>query len=441
MIARVRNGLTQFNVWMLILATGTVAGIWAIVTGFLQGHEVTFNTSTGVPWGLLIAAYVFLVVSSTGMCLVSSLGHVFGIERFKPLGRRAVTMAIVLLVAGFVVILSDLERPWRMVMYLFVTPNPTSAMWWMGTLYALYLIAMISELFFMSRAETASRILTGTGTVSRLHRIFLVGTRQMTEETEKRSERFARFSGAAGVIFALAAHSTLGAVFGFIGGRTIWHGPFLPIYFILSAFVSGSAILTISLILHHRGRGRTPAPEIREVVRSLSQLLLLFLCIFLFFVIWKIITAQYGQIPEEYDAVMLLLTGPLAVPFWLFEIGIGLLLPIAILIFTRAQHKWALVAVPLMVMTGMFFARYDFVIAGQLVPVVGRDVLWEYAPHWVEILTVVGAISLCLLLYTIGNRLLPLEDTLSVVVPVETEAKPVTGKIAGVPREVSPGTQ
>jgi molybdopterin-containing oxidoreductase family membrane subunit len=138
---------------------------------------------------------------------------------------------------------------------------------------------------------------------------------------------------------------------------------------------------------------------------------------------------------------MLLLTGPLAVPFWLFEIGIGLLLPIAILIFTRAQQKWALVTVPLMVMTGMFFARYDFVIAGQLVPVVGRDVLWEYAPHWVEIMTVVGAISLCLLLYTIGNRLLPLEDTLSVAIPVETKAKPATGNIAGVPREVSPGTQ
>ena len=61
-------------------------------------------------------------------------------------------------------------------------------------------------------------------------------------------------------------------------------------------------------------------------------------------------------------------------------------------------------------MIGMFFARYDFVIAGQLVPIVGREALWEYTPNVIEVLTVLGAISFCLLLYSVADRVLPLED-------------------------------
>ena len=155
-------------------------------------------------------------------------------------------------------------------------------------------------------------------------------------------------TGAAGVIFALAAHSTLGAVFGFLGGRSIWHGPFLPIYFILSAYVSGSAILVLSLVLHHGSKSQDPAPEIREPVRSLGQLLLIFLGIYLFFVIWKLVAAQYGQIPGEFESAMVLVNGPLALQFWLVEITLGLLVPIAILIYTRAQRNWGLIAAPLL---------------------------------------------------------------------------------------------
>ena len=132
-----------------------------------------------------------------------------------------------------------------------------------------------------------------------------------------------------------------------------------------------------------------------------------FLSIFLFFTIWKLLAARYGQIPEESDAVMVLMRGPPAVPFWVGEIGVGLLLATVLLVITRAEKTWALVAAPLMVIIGMFFARYDFVVAGQLVPVIGQVGLWTYALHMIEILTVIGAISLFLLLYYVGNPFLP----------------------------------
>ena len=417
---------SRFHLWIVLLVTMTGLGFWAIVAGFVRGHEVTFNTGTGVPWGILIAGYVFLVVSCSGMCLVSSLGHVFGIERFEPLARRAIFLAIVLLLSGFLVIASDLERPWRMVLYLFLTPNPASAMWWMGTLYSLYLVAMLLEFVFLCRAEIVRRIESSSGTVSAFHRAFLVGIREVSPGAVRSNLRLARVSGVAAVIFALAALSTLGSVFGFIGSRTIWHGPFLPIYFILSAYVSGSAILILSLVFSHRGKGNQPAPEIREIIRSLSRLLLVFLAIFLFFAIWKLLTAQYGRIPEEFESVMLVISGPLAVPFWVGEVTFGILVPIAILAYTRGRNVWGLTAAATMVIVGMFVARYDFVIGGQLVPIVGREPLWQYSPHAIEILSILGAISLCLLLYSVGGRFLPLEDYRPVSGQSgETETSPV----------------
>ncbi len=414
-----RKGLSRFNLWIALLTVITMVGFYAIITGFLKGHEVTFNTSTGVPWGMLISAYIFFVVSSTGMCLVSSLGHVFGMKRFEPLAKRAILLAIVLMLSGFLVIASDLERPWLMVLYFFVTPNPTSAMWWMGALYGLYLVFMVVEFFFLCRADILQRLNFPSAAITAFHKAFLVGIREISPNTIKRNMKLARLSGAGGVISAIAAHSTLGAVFGFIGSRSIWHGPYLPIYFILSAFVSGSAILILSLVLSHKTRGQELTLEIKEVLQSLGQLLLLFLGIFLFFTIWKLVTAQYGRIPEEFESAMLLINGPLSVPFWVGEILLGILIPTVILVYTRAQRFWAVTAASLLVIVGMFAARYDFVVAGQLVPIIGRDGLWQYTPSVIETLSTLGALSLCLLLYSLGNRLFPLEDSTVTYEPPE----------------------
>lgn len=397
--------------WLFVLVALTILGFYAIVIGFVKGHEVTLNVSRGVPWGILISAYVFFVVSSTGMCLVSSLGHVFGMKKFEPLGRRAILLAIVLLLSGFLVIASDLERPWRMVLYVLITPNPASAIWWMGILYGIYLVFMILEFFFLCRAEILRRLEVSSRAITAFHKVLLVGIREVSPNALRSNVILARLSGAGGVISAIAAHSTLGAVFGFTASRSLWHGAYLPVYFILSAFVSGSALLVLSLVLSYKVRGQEPAPEIKEAILSLGKLLLLFLGIFLFFTVWKLITAQYGRIPEEFESLMVLIAGPLAVPFLVGEILLGLLAPVFILVYTRTQKVWGLTLASIMVILGMFVARYDFVVAGQLVPVVGRESLWQYNPSAIEMLIILGAFALCLLLYSLGTYIFPLEET------------------------------
>ena len=62
---------------------------------------------------MLIATYVFFAVSSTGLCLVSSLGHIFGFKVFEPIAKKAVFLAFVMLLVGFAVIGTELESPMR----------------------------------------------------------------------------------------------------------------------------------------------------------------------------------------------------------------------------------------------------------------------------------------------------------------------------------------
>lgn len=401
---------SRLDVWLALLLALGVLGFLAIVVGFLRGHERVFSVVLGVPWGILISTYVFFVVSASGMCLISSLGHVFGVGRFHLFGRRAVFLAIITLFAGFVAIGAELERPWRMLIYVVLSPNLSSAIWWMGTLYGLELIFLIAELFFLSRVEIAIRSRESSGLTAGFYRVLALGSLDTSEEASRKSMRFARLLGIGGVLSAIAATSTLGAVFGLLGAKSFWYGPYMPIYLILSAFVSGTAILALVTLLGYRVTRREMGPEVKRLLIDLGRLLILFLGILLFILVVNIIVGLYGSIPGESEALMLLLKGPLSLPFWGFEVLLGILVPFFILLYPRIRSILGVGVASFLVLVGMFAARYDLVIAGQLIPVTGGTQLPSYIPSYTEWLIVAGVFAFCAFLYTLGERVLPLGE-------------------------------
>jgi molybdopterin-containing oxidoreductase family membrane subunit len=169
-------------------------------------------------------------------------------------------------------------------------------------------------------------------------------------------------------------------------------------------------------------------------IRGLGRLLLVLLGVFFLFALINLLTAQYGRIPGEFASLMVLVNGPLSLSFWLGEIGIGILAPIALLATNRTVGRRLIIA-SAAVVVGMFFARYNFVVAGQLAPMVGREELWEYFPSLVEMVTIATAAALGLFLYSVGNRLLPLADTEKAVQPAGEVAagheSPVPAALAG----------
>lgn len=373
----VATGSGKYNVAIGVLALLSLAGVAAGVHSLYVGHEHTFGVSRGVPWGILIAAYVFFVVTSTGLCIVSSVGHVFGFENFNPIAKRAVFLSIATIVAGFLVIAFEIENSWRMPVGNVIGANPTSNIWWMGTLYGAYLFFMMIEFVML----------------------------------QKEQHKIATAFGLAGLVTGVVAHSNLGAVFGLLNGREFWHGPYMPIYFITSAAMSGCVAIIFFTYIAYRFNGWKMSDGMKKSLESVAKLGALMMAIILFFTCWKMITGVTGNPPGKYEAMQTLLSGSYAMNFWGGEVLLGMVIPFAIIMTVKGRSMNALFVASLAGMIGIFFMRYDLVIVGQLVPayhgmgLVDYPDLLTYLPSLHENLVVVGGMAFCGLMFLMGERL------------------------------------
>jgi Ni/Fe-hydrogenase subunit HybB-like protein len=368
---------SRFNLTFVLLSLLTLVGIGAGVHSLLVGHEHTFGVSREIPWGILIAAYVFFVVTSTGLCIVSSVGHVFGFKDFAPIAKRAVFMSIGTIVAGFLVIAFEIENSWRMPINNVIGANPTSNIWWMGTLYGAYLFFMMIEFVML----------------------------------QKDLHKMATAFGLAGLVTGIVAHSNLGAVFGLLNGREFWHGPYMPIYFITSAAMSGCVAIIFFTFLAYRFNNWEMSSEMRNSMGAVAKLGALMMAIIFFFTCWKMITGVTGEPPGKFEAMESLLSGKYATNFWIGEVLMGMVLPFAVIMLTKGKNMGLLFAASAAGMVGIFFMRYDLVIVGQIVPayhgmgLVDYPELLSYVPSLHENLVVLGGIAFCGLMFLMGEKL------------------------------------
>lgn len=367
----------KYNLAVGLMGLLTVVGVAAGIHSLFVGHEHTFGVSREVPWGILIAAYVFFVVTSTGLCIVSSIGHVFGFANFAPIAKRAVFLSIATIIAGFLVIAFEIENSWRMPVGNVIGANPTSNIWWMGTLYGAYLFFMMIE-FIMLQLE---------------------------------NHKVATAFGLAGLLTGVVAHSNLGAVFGLLNGREFWHGPYMPIYFITSAAMSGCVAIIFFTYLAYVFNGWKMSESMQESLASVAKLGALMMAVIIFFTSWKMITGVTGNPPGKYEAMQALLTGDYSINFWIGEVALGMIIPFCIILAVRGRNMKALFVASLAGMVGIFFMRYDLVIVGQLVPhyhgmgLVDYPDLVSYVPSLHENLVVLGGIGFCGLLFLMGEKL------------------------------------
>jgi len=339
----------------------------------LLTNQELFGTTQLVPLGLLISNYMFFVVTSTGLCFLTSFGHVFGIHRYEIIAKRGVFLAIVTLVCGFISIGMEVEHPFRLMVYMAVTPNFTAPIFWMGLFYTLYLVLLIIELVLLFKG----------------------------------SIKYAFYVGLLSFVCDMAANSCLGYVLGSLSARPFWYGPYLPIIFIVSAFASGAAFLLFATYVAFYAK-KEPLPEkLASLTGEIGRLLVMFLGVMAFFILWKVISSLYGSPPNRYEAIMAMLTGPLGVRFWFFEVLLGLAIPMGLLIYKRNLFTVLIASVCSLV--GLFIWRLDVVYSGQMIESYSRS-LAQYSPSAYEWFVVLGCVALCALLTTLGEKFLPLNS-------------------------------
>jgi molybdopterin-containing oxidoreductase family membrane subunit len=114
--------------------------------------------------------------------------------------------------------------------------------------------------------------------------------------------------------------------------------------------------------------------------------------------------------PNKVSTVLLFLNGRFSLAFWLLEIAMGLFLPIFMLLYASWKKKMSGIMIgAVMALAGYFVKRYDYVVASQVYPVL-KEALPSYLPTFMEVLLVAGLLGAFLLIYTLGDRFLPLKE-------------------------------
>ncbi|MFW6042560.1 MAG: NrfD/PsrC family molybdoenzyme membrane anchor subunit [Chloroflexota bacterium] len=366
----------RYVAWLAVLGIAILAGLFTAYKLLTEGLGALGGTDV-VIWPMPIAAYIFFALTSTGLTFVASMPLVFGLKQYEPIAKRAVFLGIASLLAAFAALSIDLGSMANLYFFL-ISPNISSPIWWMGVLYALELAMLLAKLWLLHKGDWQSR----------------------TSKT----------IGILAFISAIAASATLGLVFGTIGARPAYFGAFAPVYFMVTALLSGLAVIVLFSLAYYRlARGGLPAgaaPQYNSLGKILAYVTGFTLVLFLLrTIVGSLLSGSAGFM--AFDHLVDSFTFQLVL--WL-----GLVIPMLLLLIpaVRATTGGKVTAAAL-ILLGLFIERMDYVLVGQLEPLGVRamDVSGLASPGntvW-EWLVVAASLAILLFAYTLGERYLKLE--------------------------------
>jgi molybdopterin-containing oxidoreductase family membrane subunit len=408
------------RIFWVIGAVFFAVGLLGWYDRLVHGH-LNANYGSVVTWGLWVAAYIYFIGLSAGSFLISSLVYVFNMKRFERIGRLAVFTAVVTLLLALLSIWADLGhmlRAWHVMAYA----NFKSPMAWMIWLYSTYFALLLVELWFLLRRDMVAGI-GAPGLKGGAYRLLALGSRDLSQDAAARDRRIVRVLATIGVPVAIMFHGGVGALFGVVAARPHWHSGMFPILFLLSALVSGGALLTVIAAIFQDGWTRN-----RDTVLTLGQMVLGLLLLDVLFQISEMLVGFYGGIPGHVEGMKLVMGGPFWWVFWGWQLALGTLVPVLLLALpTRKDPRWVSLA-GLLIALGFLGVRLNIVVPGLAAEeikglstaVASARMTTHYFPSASEWLLTTGVVGLGLLLFGLGELLLPKEP-----IPLHEEASHV----------------
>jgi len=343
-------------------------------TGYVYPNE------TVIPWSVLIVAYPYLTGLVAGAFTVSSLYQVFGMQRFKPVAHFALLTSLCLMIFVPTPLLLHLGHPER-AFNATITPHWTSAFAVFGYAASLYACLLMLETWFVFRPHMVQQAQQRKGLPGWFYRVLSLGSDDLSEKAMSYDRKWIFALAVIGIPAAHGLHGYVGFVFGSLKSREWWSSDLMPAVFLFSAIISGTALLIALYILSCRLR---KIPVDLECLKGLAYTLWGFLMFTLVLEGLEFASLVYrGR--EGIEVIMEYVTGPLIVPFFVLQFGIGSLVPLVLLTFViwRGTTGRALVVAvttsALLVLLAVLMMRWNVVIGGQEIAKTGKGLL-SYHP-------------------------------------------------------------
>lgn len=390
------------RLWYGTLFVALAAGSWALYERVFTGLAVTDLTSQ-MPWGAWVAFYIYFVGLSAGAFLLSSLVYVFGMHQFERIGRAALLSAAVSMGVALAFIGADLGRMERgpLTLLFFHWTSPLS---WEVRFYVLYIALLVAELVIALRVH-----------------------RRLVRSVE-RAHKWMRILGTIGVPLAIfGVHGGTGTIFAVVKARGMWFGGLFPVIFVVSAMVSGTALLIAVHYWQSRGAGRRPS---RSLMTGLATVLLAALLIDLGLTFYEFIVPLLAYQHHEKDVIAVITTGPYAWSFWGLQLMVGMVIPAVLLLVPRlrARPGWVVTAA-MMVVVGIVGVRFNIVVPPLVPPIIDGYPVNDYFPTTVEWLLSAFFIAGGALVYSLVSEWQPIHEP----DPDDDEARSETVRAQEVP--------
>ena len=365
----------------VLLAGFAAAALGSVVYVEHHGHIVTGMTNH-VVWGLPHVFAIFLIVAASGALNVASMASVFGRAQYKPLARLSGVLAIALLAGGLAVLVLDLGRPDRLLVAM-TTYNFKSIFAWNVILYTGFIAIVAVYLFTqMSRGGPA---------------------------------QFVKPMGMLAFLWRLALTTGTGSIFGWLVARPGYDAAIMAPLFIAMSFSFGLAVFILVLAALFRLSGRKIG---RMMYRRLGGLLAIFAAAVLYFTAVQHLTALYAAEHAGIERFILRDGGIYTWLFWLVQVGIGGLAPIALIYLPRFGNSAAEpILASVLVIVGGLAQVYVIVVGGQAYPMElfpGYEAsspffdgtVSAYAPSLTELGLGLGGVALALLAVGVAAKVL-----------------------------------
>ncbi|KKM11408.1 molybdopterin oxidoreductase [Clostridiales bacterium PH28_bin88] len=396
----------NFRSTYIILFALVAAGLYAIgvrVTGGLEATGLTSITS----WGAWVAFYIYFVGLSAGAFLLSTLIYVFGMHRFEKIGREALLVSLISMMVALCFILLDLGRMDRFA-YALWFGNATSILAWEVRFYLAYILLLAAELYYSMRPDLV-RLSRESSLRGRLAAVLTRNNGDLSEASRQRDRRILKVLGSLGIPLAtLGVHGGTGTLFAVVKAQPYWNSALFPIIFVVSALVSGTALLMVLHTFRCRRQGR----EVDlSLVQGLGMLLLGFLAMDLMLEFYEFLIGAYRLEAAEWVTLASLFSGRYAWSFWGIQMGLGALVPVMILVRGSKNSAGTLNLAALLVLVGILAVRFHIVLPPLALPQLPGLPWGHYSPTWVEWVSSTGLVALGMLMYLLGTAVLPVDDT------------------------------
>ena len=317
--------------WMVGILALLIGGI-GMVQRFTEGLRPTALGSF-VPWGLWLVIYEYFVWQEIGSLVVFTLMvYVF---KVNPILRKmALTLylsSLAILAMALILIGLDLGHPFRF-WHVMVWPQWNSLLTWMIWAHMIYMVVLVGKLLIEAYGKSAGLKKLGV------------------------------WLSYISIPLGIALVAIAGSVFSVVVGRP-WQGNGLPLYFLVYSLVVGTGLLTFLFVWFYPNKQEQ---EYIDTVRRMGKLLLGLLAVGLTVAALGSMVLLYAGIPAQVEALKTALFGPLWWLYWVLHIGVGVIIPIFLLLARRPSPKLVGVAAGLLIAT-FIVVPFNIIVPAQTV--------------------------------------------------------------------------